>query len=216
MVPASMNQLCGNALRGSGGGGIGIDRVFFAIYGKAGAVELPAIAGSCGFFHICEANLRHNAGQIVRSGVLGIAAGVPAAQGRVEVLRICSQLQGDVIGKIRRDSVHKAIVHSLEGGRLLLGRLGGSRGLLAGGEPQSTRLRNNAVSFFLNVFPPKVVLKIYKKQATRPETCHLQNQQIHGPVGPGAALTAFRVYTAKILLLLLLTVSQVDHFNAQI
>ena len=149
---ACIDQLCGNALRGSGGGGIGIDRVFFAIYGKAGAVELPAIAGSCGFFHICEANLRHNAGQIVRSGVLGIAAGVPAAQGRVEVLRICSQLQGDVIGKIRRDSVHKAIVHSLEGGRLLLGRLGGSRGLLAGGEPQKYKAQEQCGQFLSQCF----------------------------------------------------------------
>ena len=42
--------------------------------------------------------------------------------------------------------------------------------------------------YFCEFFSGTNVLKIYKKQATRPETCHLQNQQIHGPVGPGAAL----------------------------
>ena len=141
---AHVDDLGGEALGGGGGGGVGVDVVFLPVHGEAGPVELPAVAVGGGLLHVGKADLLHEADEVVGGGVLGVAAGVPAAQLGVEEVRVGGELQGHVIGVVGGDGGQEGLVGGagvigggLPGGGGGGGGLGrGAAGGQAGEQPQ--------------------------------------------------------------------------------
>ena len=119
---ARIDQLGGDALRRGGGSSVGIDRIVLSVHGEAGAVELPAVALGGSLFHIGQADILHQAGQIIGGGVFGVAAGISSALLRVEVGGIGGQFQGGLIGKAGGDGTQIAGVLLLQRGHSCLDR----------------------------------------------------------------------------------------------
>ena len=125
----------GDAFRGGGCRGVGINRVFRAVHGEGCAIELPLIALRRRLFDVGQPDSAHFVREIIRRGVFRVAACLTTAVGGVIMeMEVSGEAVRDGIGVLGIGGAAECVVEGFHRASLMRG--GGFVGAGARGQQQ--------------------------------------------------------------------------------